>query len=274
VSGRLQLILPLDAAPADPAIDGAVALARHLDAEITVATPRPAASTHWLPREYAPLDTTAFQKDTIGQAQELRQKVQSAAAIAGVRIQDDAEEDTAMGDERALTLAARTHDLSILGLSDQDAERQRLAEDLLFDSGRPLLVVPQSRPVRFRFDSIALAWDHSEPASRVLSGALPLFLRARQVLVFSVLGAKRLPRAEAAADAAAYLKSHGVACTWEMLDSEDRARGRFIMETAIARGAGLLVMGAYATLPAQERLLGGVTVSVLSEPLLPVLMAN
>ena len=52
------------------------------------------------------------------------------------------------------------------------------------------------------------------------------------------------------------------------------ARGRFIMETAIERGAGLLVMGAYATLPAQEYLLGGVTVSVLNEPLLPVLMCN
>ncbi len=46
------------------------------------------------------------------------------------------------------------------------------------------------------------------------------------------------------------------------------------MEKAIARGADLLMMGAYATLPAQEYLLGGVTVSVLNEPLLPILMAN
>jgi len=83
-----------------------------------------------------------------------------------------------------------------------------------------------------------------------------------------------LPRPDAAQDAAEYLASHDIKATWELLDSEDRARGRFIMESAIERGAGLLVMGAYATLRAQEYLLGGVTVSVLNEPLLPVLMSN
>ncbi|PZO49892.1 MAG: hypothetical protein DCF16_13875 [Alphaproteobacteria bacterium] len=229
---------------------------------------------HWLAREYAHLPVAEFNAEVAAEAQTLREAVTRAAENAGVPIRL-IEILNGLGDgERAVVMAARTHDFTILGLPDFDASTRQLAEQLLFDSGRPLLALPLSRPFNLRLDTIALAWDHSEPASRVLSGGLPLLRQAKQVVVFSVLGAKKLPRAEIAQDAAEYLKSHGIDATWEMLDSQDRARGRFVMETAIARGAGLLIMGAYATLPAQEYLLGGVTVSVLNEPLLPVLMSN
>ena len=230
--------------------------------------------SHWLAREYAHLPVAEFNADMAADAIALRESVTRAAESAGVSVRV-IEILNGLGDgERAVVMAARTHDFSVLGLADFDASARQLSEQLLFDSGRPLMVLPLSRPFRLNIETIAVAWDHSEPASRVMSGALPLLKRAKRVVVFSVLGAKKLPRAEAAQDAADYLMSHDIEATSEMLDSDDRARGRFIMETAIARGAGLLVMGAYATLPAQEYLLGGVTVSVLSEPLLPVLMSN
>ena len=277
MTGRIQLILPAGQKPgASAAIDGAVALARAVGAGITasVSQSRVNLPAHWLAREYAHLPVAELNAETAAEAKALRDAVNNAAQGAGVPIRL-IEIMNGMGDgERAVVMTARTHDFSVLGLPDFDAETRQLAEQLLFDSGRPLLALPLSRPFNLRLDAIALAWDHSEPASRVLSGALPLIKHAKRVVVFSVLGAKKLPRAEAAQDAAEYLASHGIDATWEMLDSEDRARGRFIMETAIERGAGLLVMGAYATLPAQEYLLGGVTVSVLNEPLLPVLMCN
>jgi len=277
MTGRIQLILPAGQKPgASAAIDGAVALARAVGAGITasVSQSRVNLPAHWLAREYAHLPVAELNAETAAEAKALRDAVNNAAQGAGVPIRL-IEIMNGMGDgERAVVMTARTHDFSVLGLPDFDAETRQLAEQLLFDSGRPLLALPLSRPFNLRLDAIALAWDHSEPASRVLSGALPLIKHAKRVVVFSVLGAKKLPRAEAAQDAAEYLASHGVNATWEMLDSEDRARGRFIMETAIERGAGLLIMGAYATLPAQEYLLGGVTVSVLNEPLLPVLMCN
>lgn len=277
MTGRIQLILPAGQKPgASAAIDGAVALARAVGAGITasVSQSRVNLPAHWLAREYAHLPVAELNAETAAEAKALRDAVNNAAQGAGVHIRL-IEIMNGMGDgERAVVMTARTHDFSVLGLPDFDAETRQLAEQLLFDSSRPLLALPLSRPFNLRLGTIALAWDHSEPASRVLSGALPLIKHAKRVVVFSVLGAKKLPRAEAAQDAAEYLASHGIDATWEMLDSEDRARGRFIMETAIERGAGLLVMGAYATLPAQEYLLGGVTVSVLNEPLLPVLMCN
>jgi nucleotide-binding universal stress UspA family protein len=277
MSGRLQLVLPTaQAASAQPAIEAAVALARALGAGLTATIARTDSSAplHWLAQEYAQTVIVDSSTEAVANAGMLRAAVAAAGEHAGVAVNVAELLMGVGGSERAVVKAARTHDLSVLGLADQDGEQRRLIEELLFDSGRPVLIAPLSRPINLRFDTIAIAWDHSEPASRVVSGALPVLKLARRVVVFSVLGAKKLPLVDAAKEAAAYLASHGLETSWETLESEDRARGRFIMETAIARGAGLLVMGAYATLPAQEFFLGGVTSTVLGEPLLPVLMAN
>lgn len=277
MSGRFQLILPAGQEPKPTAaIEAAVRLARLRGAALTasVAQTRATLPTHWLAREYAHLPVAEFNAEMTSDAIALREAVTHAAHSHDVSVRV-IEIMNGLGDgERAVVMAARTHDFSVLGLTDFDPATRQLAEQLLFNSGRPLLLLPLSRPFDLSLDTIAVAWDHSEPASRVMSGALPLLKRAKEVVVFSVLGAKKLPRTEIAQDAAEYLMSHGVDARWEMLDSDDRARGRFIMETAIAASAGLLVMGAYATLPAQEMLLGGVTISVLNEPLLPVLMSN
>ncbi len=277
MSGRIQLVLPAaQAASAQPAIDAAMILAKALQAQVTTTIGRTDinAPMHWLAREYAPSVVADFNAQSTLNAEALRAAVVAAGEQSGVTVSIVELLQGVGGPERAMVKAARTHDLSVLGLSDQDGEQRSLVEELLFDSGRPVLVVPLSRPSSLHLDTIAIAWDHSEPASRVLSGALPVLKQAQRIIVFSVLGAKKLPLADAAQEAAAYLSSHGLETSWETLESADRARGRFIMETAIARGAGLLVMGAYATPRASEVLMGGVTVSVLNEPLLPVLMGN
>ena len=277
MTGRIQLILPVGQQPgASAAIESTIKVARRLGAQLTasISQTRVNLPTHWLAREYAHLPVAELNADRAAEASTLQEAVICEAESAGISLRL-IEILNGMGEgERAVVMAARTHDFSVLGLPDFDATTRHLAEQLIFDSGRPLLILPLSRPFELRLGTIAVAWDHSEPASRVLSGALGLLKSAERVVVFSVLGAKKLPQEEAAQDAAQYLASHGINATWEVLDSEDRARGRFIMETAIERGAGLLVMGAYATLATQEYLLGGVTVSVLKEPLLPVLMSN
>lgn len=277
MSGGLQLILPSgqSAAPG-PAIEGAIDLAKTLGARLTVSIGKTSANapTHWLAHEYAVVHVAEYNTQLAAEAERLKTEALRAAGDAGVTARALELVNGVVGSERAIVLAARTHDLTILGIADQSPDTRRIAEELLFDSGRPLLLLPLSRPFRLDLDTIAIAWDHSEPASRLIAEAMPLITRANRVLVFSVRGAKKLPQADAAAELAAYLESHNLAIEWETVESDDRARGRFIMEKAVARGAGLLMMGAYATVPAQEYLLGGVTVSVLNEPLLPILMAN
>lgn len=275
--GRLQLILPPGSdKPLEPVLLGGVRIAQSLGAALTVSVGRTqrSAAAHWLVEEYVYSRASDFDADSIAETEQLKACALAAAEKAGVAATALEIFNGVLGRERSIIMAARTHDFSILGQVDHAIETRRLAEELLFDGGRPLLLLPVSRPFHVHLDKIALAWDHSEPASRVLAAALPLLRHAKEVLVFTVSGAKPEKAPQAAAEAAAYLQSHAIPARSTVFDSEDRAQGRFIMETAIAFGAGLLIMGAYATLPAQEYLLGGVTLSVLNEPLLPVLMAN
>jgi nucleotide-binding universal stress UspA family protein len=277
MTGRIQLLLPSRASGGGQAdIDGAVALAHALGAELTASVVRaePVAATLWPGPELVYPHVVEPNPQSAADIDHLKQAASEAGEKAGVAVRLVEMASGVVSGENAAVMTARTHDLSILGMIDHDAGLRRLAEELLFDSGRPVLVLPLSRPFAPRWDKIAVAWDHSEPASRVLSGALPVLKLAREACVISVLGARKLAREETAQEAAAYLRSHGVATTVEALESEDRARGRFIMEAAIARGASLLIMGAYSTPRASEYILGGVTLSVLNEPLLPVLMAN
>lgn len=188
MSGRIQLILPAGQHPeASRAIEGTIALASSLGAALTasIAQTRINTPTHWLAREYAHLPVTELNADIAAEADALRATVTHAAENGGIPLRL-IEILNGLGDgERAVVMAARTHDFSVLGLPDFDASTRQFAEQLLFDSGRPLLALPLSRPFSLRLQTIAIAWDHSEPASRVLSGALPLLKAAERVVVFS-----------------------------------------------------------------------------------------
>jgi|LNFM01.1.fsa_nt_gb nucleotide-binding universal stress UspA family protein len=277
MSGRFHLVLPaFSPSAADEMIARGVALAQTLDAGLTVSVPRleAATPTHWLASEYMYPHVQDLNTRADAEAERLAAHARDAGQAAGVCVEIVRSPLGLMGGDRNTVLTARTHDFTLLGLADDDSEARGHAEELLFDSGRPLLICPLSRPAPIRFDKIVLGWDHTESAARALCGALPVLQRARDVRVLTILGAKRLSRTDGAGEAAAYLQSHGIAAEAETIESADRAPGQLLMEAAIARGADLLVMGAYSTLRARQYLLGGVTRGVLSAPLLPILAAN
>ena len=66
---------------------------------------------------------------------------------------------------------ARFRDLTIFPLKEMDAPGQAIAEQLIFDSGRPVLILPDDAKRQFpkSFDSIAVAWDFSRAATRSLA---------------------------------------------------------------------------------------------------------
>ncbi len=277
--GRFHLVL-LAYSPkvADKMIARAVALAQTLGSELTVSVPRleAPAPTHWPANAFVSPHVNDLKARANAEADRLAARARDAGEAVGinVRVVRASLDWDWMGSDSSTVLTARTHDFTLLGLADEDSAGRRQAEELLFDSGRPLLICPLSRPAPIRFDKIVLGWDHTESASRALSGALPAIKRAREVEVLTIVGAKRLARADGGAEVATYLRSHDVAASAETIESADTAPGRLLMEAAIARSADMLVMGAYSTLRARQYMLGGVTRSVLSAPLLPILLAN
>lgn len=171
-----------------------------------------------------------------------------------------------------LASSARTYDLTMLCVADDD-EHRNVAETLMFQSGGPVVLVP-ALDARVHLDTVAVAWDGSRAAARAVHDAIPLLARAERVVVltvesdkaidpFSVDGVLRL------------LEAHEVnAIHIDVLMSASRTVGEALQSAALEKGAGLLVMGAYGHSRLREFVLGGATRSILANQLLPILMAH
>lgn len=173
-----------------------------------------------------------------------------------------------------LVAHARVHDLSVLDLEKDAAERDRgLIEAALFDSGRPVIIVPPGSET-FAAGRILIAWDGSAGAARTVAEARP-FLPGAEVEILSVTGEKDLSRFVAGAELAPHLVRHGASVTVRnvaLSGTSDVAET--IRQAAADFRADLIVCGAYKHSRLREWLLGGVTQSLLKSSPLPLLMSR
>jgi nucleotide-binding universal stress UspA family protein len=160
------------------------------------------------------------------------------------------------------------HDISVLALKDTDGPGQDIAEQLLFESGRPVLLLPDSGNDEFSavMDNIVIAWDFSRPATRAVADAMPFLQRAKQVCVMTVLDDKAIKKAATDVDLTRYLARHGVTATLEETKADGRAIGDVLHTYVREHNIDLLVMGGYGHSRMREFILGGATKSVLLDP--------
>jgi nucleotide-binding universal stress UspA family protein len=163
---------------------------------------------------------------------------------------------------------ARFHDIAIVALKDTDGPGQEAAEQLIFESGRPVLLLPNSgeRELSPMLDSVAIAWDFSRPATRAVADAMPFIRRARQVRIVTVVDDKAFKTASTATDLARYLARHGVTATLDEIKGGGHAIGDVLRSYVGERGIDLLVMGGYGHSRMREFILGGATKNVLLDP--------
>jgi nucleotide-binding universal stress UspA family protein len=186
------------------------------------------------------------------------------------------------------TLHARHADLLILGQRDPEDPASYVArhfiEDLLMESGRPALVLPYAGKAAATVgENVVIAWDGSREAARALSDSLALIKRARFVTIASV-GAHgngnhhdHAPRDEppAAIDVSTFLERHGIRASFSTTPSvAGVSTGATLLNRVADLHADLLVMGAFGHPRAQERVLGGVTRTMLESMTVPVLMSH
>ncbi len=280
VSSDLQAVLV--AVPAEPAFSATPALglgirlaaAHHANLSLYVLSPSPL-----LPSAAKSGTASAWFK----REQERFGRQVSAAAKSAAKLAAQASADFVVEtakwplqarDERFVQLA-RTSDLSVLDAAIAGDRAQRtLIEDVLFDSGKPALVVPASAspglPRR-----VAIAWDGSARAARAAADALPLLRGADTVVAVTVAGEKDLSRMAPGADLAAYLARHGVPncklanLTARRADVAARLR-LFVNEEDIE----MVVMGAFVHSRFREAVLGGVTRSLLDDASVPLFMSH
>jgi len=171
---------------------------------------------------------------------------------------------------------ARFRDLTIFPLKEADVPGQTIAEQLIFDSGRPVLLLPDDVKRQFpnSFDSIAVAWDFSRAATRAVADALPVLERGRNIRIFTVTDEKVIKKSASSDALAGHLARHGIEATVDDVRSHRRAIGDVFKSYVEEHKVDLLVMGAYGHSKMREFILGGATVSMLSHPPTWVLMSH
>jgi nucleotide-binding universal stress UspA family protein len=150
-----------------------------------------------------------------------------------------------------------------------EPERQAI-HAALFDTDRPVLVIPPDGPPESFGRRVVIAWRDDPRTIRAVLAALRFLTAAERVHVVAGVreGAPRLRLPE-------IFTEHGIdADLHVLLLAGHRVFGGALLEKAHALGADLLVQGAYAYRPVLGLLLGGVTRHMLSHADLPVLMRH
>lgn len=178
-----------------------------------------------------------------------------------------------LGGPHGLAPRARAHDLTIVPVYGHP-DLATIAEALIFESGRPVLLLPDRGAATHRLEKIIIGWDGSRAAARALADALPLCAAADRVRLVTISGEKALEPGTALADARRHLLAHRIECETRVEAAQGLDAGAALLNHARESEADLLVVGAYGHSRAREFVLGGATRTILSGSQLPVLLSH
>jgi len=174
---------------------------------------------------------------------------------------------------------ARYADLAFVGQpfeSPQQVLMTKVFEGVLFDSGRPFMMLPRDWSAGPIGKRIMIAWAPRREAARAVADAMPLIEKAEAVNVAMVdptVGEDAYGE-EPGADLAQALARHDVAVSVDPLPSAGQNVAGRLLTHAADCGADLIVMGGYGHWRLRETLFGGVTRDIVRDTTLPLLLAH
>ncbi|PWC36424.1 universal stress protein [Azospirillum sp. TSO35-2] len=181
------------------------------------------------------------------------------------------------------TIAAAVHgryaDLVVVGQPDPERDRDlpvAQPADLLFECGRPMLVVPYAGRFATVGERVLVGWNGSREAARAVGDAMPLLATAKRVLVMAA-NPKPGPNGlgdEPCADIARHLSRHNCRVEATHIATDVVEPGDTLLNMAADESCDLLVMGAYGRSRLRELVLGGMTRFMLQHMTIPVLMSH
>jgi nucleotide-binding universal stress UspA family protein len=167
----------------------------------------------------------------------------------------------------------RLFDLIVLGRPGRHHEPPRMTavEAALFESGRPVLLVPPSSPGSIG-ETIVIAWNGSTETARTVALGLPILSKAKRVIILTLEGwGVDGPTGE---ELAARLQRHNLAVEAVTRNMPSGTAGEAILEHAAELGADLLFKGAYTQSRLRQMIFGGATSHILTHSKLPIFMAH
>jgi nucleotide-binding universal stress UspA family protein len=157
-----------------------------------------------------------------------------------------------------------------------DVDNDDMIETSLFQSGRPLIVVPYIQKEGLELDHVVCCWDGSRAAARAINDALPLLAKATTVDLLIVLNEKtNSARNEIrGAEMAKHLARHDVKVQIVTVPAPDIDVTNAILSYVADISGTLIVMGGYGQAKLLEIILGGVTRDMLKTMTGPVFMSH
>jgi nucleotide-binding universal stress UspA family protein len=213
---------------------------------------------------------------SVSNAQGLLQAFDAAANRSEVRNEQKVGR-LAAGDIAAcLAKAARLKDLTLVPLTPHDVQSEKIVEQLIFHSGRPILLCPEefADKLKAAFDNVAIAWDHTAPAARAVGDALPLLQAAASVRIITATDQKNPAELESGAALVSHLAEHGITATFETVKIDGSSVGKVFEAYVKANAIDLLVMGAYRHSRLNELVWGGASSTIIGRPPCWVMMSH
>ncbi len=168
---------------------------------------------------------------------------------------------------------ARLSDLVIMPMSEEPAQRD-LAQDLIFASGRPVLLIPDTVAPEITLAVVVIAWDGSRVAARAVADSLPFLRFAKSVRLVELTGDKPLEGASRVEALLHHLSTHDIAAFAETVPADGHSAGHALAAYCSRYHADLLVMGAYGHSRIRDFVLGGATKHFVTDPPLPLLLSH
>jgi nucleotide-binding universal stress UspA family protein len=170
---------------------------------------------------------------------------------------------------------ARRFDLAVVGQAQREhgASDDLMIEGALFESGRPLVVVPYIQRRGLTLERVLVCWDGGRTAARAVGDAMPFLERAKAVDIV-IVAEERKNDEITGTTMSEHLARHGVAAQVKRMARGDIAIEDVILSYAADSGADFMVMGGYGHSRLREFILGGVTRGILASMTVPVLMSH
>jgi nucleotide-binding universal stress UspA family protein len=168
---------------------------------------------------------------------------------------------------------ARVYDMTIVLQPDSSKSSydNDVPEEILLNSGGPMLMVPYIHRGPLDTHHVGIAWNGSRLAARAVRDAMPFLTGAKAVTVIAI----NEEADEASSDhLVAHLARRGIAARIERLTADRSDVQGAILSIAAEGNMGLLVMGGYGHSRFRERILGGVTRRMFDTMTVPVLMTH
>lgn len=274
---NLLVSIPTERSP-QPVIDGAISLAARCQAQLDAVSVGYESSSLPLVAEGGAAVASIFEVErekALERAQAALAVFEAEAKRAGL-VHSSRAISALQGEAAAILGAtARLYDLAVVAQPEfaRDTFDNTLSQEILFQSGGPVLFMPYTFKGAFQAKRVGICWDGSRLAARAVRDAMPLLEQAEAITVITI-NAANVPADATAAHLVRYLTRLGVPTAVDSLKTEKANIQSSILSLAADESLSLLVMGGYGHSRLKETVFGGVTRDMLESMTVPTLMSH